>query len=331
MPVVAGTALIGHTLERQLQLQSAPAWTADPKHLAAAREATGYLGFECLLKYRPVLIDVADYITGKVPAMQEGYSGLQRDLDAGGMPSELFLQKPAAAALLKAVLKDSSCMVGNHQKGLLAQRSTLLSVKQELIDGSMLWNSLQPVCNQSAHEYGSCLRPVLQDIFQRAAEQLLAQLLGPAASPNQQQQQLQYLQSLLNDNLLQLQEPFIAAATELVVDWSEDGKSLPQLLNAQIKDLLEQVLVQVQATAMKIAAQAVYNTVRNSPGAQAADAVLQQEAGLDLETACHMLFSKHPGSGPAKWCERHLHDYERKLFWEDNACLIRQTLYLAKR
>jgi hypothetical protein len=97
VPVVAGTALVGHTLERLLQLQRAPPWAADPQHLAAARAATAYLGYEALM-YRPVLIDVKDWYSRKVSAKVEEHKGLARALGADGGPPESPLRTPAATA-----------------------------------------------------------------------------------------------------------------------------------------------------------------------------------------------------------------------------------------
>jgi hypothetical protein len=182
-----------------------------------------------------------------------------------------------------------------------------------------------------AQEYGDFLHPVLQSIFQCAAEQLSAQQWGAAAGSSEQQQ-LRQLQLLVSGGLLRLQEPFVGTTTELMLAWTEDGHSVSQLANARIKGMLEQLLGQVQATSMELAAQAVYNRARNSPSAQTAEAVLQQEVGLNLEKANLTLFSTTPGPGsiPAALCKVNLSVYMSELLWEGNVSELDQTWYLAK-
>jgi hypothetical protein len=59
--VVAGTVLVGHTLEYLLQQGQGPKWAEDAQHLAAACDAAGFPRFEHLL-WRPLLIDASEWV-----------------------------------------------------------------------------------------------------------------------------------------------------------------------------------------------------------------------------------------------------------------------------
>lgn len=73
--MLAGTPLIGHTLEYLLQQGQGPKLAADAQHLAAARDAGGFPRFQHLL-WRPLLLDALEWVQRELCEVEHSVSVL---------------------------------------------------------------------------------------------------------------------------------------------------------------------------------------------------------------------------------------------------------------
>ena len=370
VPVVAGKPLIGHTLERLLQQQRAPAWAANPQHLAAARAATNYLRFEQLL-LRPALVDAADWLEAEALASQQELAELQQGLDAAGKPAAPLLGTADTDEAFLSLLHYSDCLAAKAKQQLLAHKETRKLVKglqrARNQPGGMPASSMQQPSKRWVGQYRSWVYGVVASAAQQTAQhltsssssdgdsseqpsqlELLLQSIGEEATSHldaaasYNELHLQQLQLLLSNNLIRLKQCFLYQTSELLLGWDEAGKSLSEVANAQIEVLLKDLLPEVKRVATQQPAVLVAGIC--SSQSSSSDATegnykreteeKRKEAAAKLQQAgltVHAASQRLFGSIAELTCRPNLRLALRRLLFENHVSEEKQRRFLVKR
>jgi hypothetical protein len=369
VPVVAGTPLIGHTLERLLQQQRAPAWAANPQHLAAARAATNYLRFEQLL-LRPALVDAADWLEAEALASQQERAELQQGIDAAGKPAAPLLGSAAADAAFLTLLQESDCLAAKTKQQLLAHKETRKLVKglqrARNQPGGMPASSMQQPSKCWVGQYRTWVYGIVASAAQQTAQHLsssssddvsseqpsqldlLLQSIGEEAAAHldaaasYSELHLQQLQLLLSNNLIRLKQCFLYQTSQLLLAWDEAGKSLSEVANAQIEVLLKDLLPEVKRVATQQPAVLVAGIC--SSQSSSSDATegkynreteeKRKEAAAKLQQAgltVHAASQHLFGSIAELTCRPNLRLALRRLLFENHVSEEKQRRFLVKR
>lgn len=357
VPVVAGIFNIGHTLERLVQLQRAPAWTSNAQHLAAARAATSYLQFEHLLLWRPQLLDSLHWLQAEVSAKQQEAQQLQQELaaEAGGQPAPPLLRTAAADAAMLQLLADCGAL-----KTLAMLPALRHQVKQQLQNAATqsdreLYRGIQQPSVGWVKQYRTWLQDVLLRATTQAAEPLLPlptldgnsnnavlelsaaaqRLLSVvereskiSAAGSYAERQLQLLQIILSNSLTCLRQPFIRSAVDQLLAWDAGGQSLAQAAAGKTQQLQQELLPSVQEAAAQLLAGVLDLRLGDSQaGSSAAAAVAAiQQAGGNVRTAGPQVFNKVAELA----CREPLALCLRQLFFENNIKPKNQQNYMCK-
>jgi hypothetical protein len=355
VPVVAGTFNIGHTLERLIELQQAPAWASNSQHLAGARAATSYLQFEYLLVWRPQLLDSLHWLEAEASANQQEVQQLQQELsaEAGGQPAPPLLRTAAADAAMLRLLADCGAL-----KTLATLPALRHQVKQQLQNAATqcdrdLYRGIQQPSVSWVKQYRTWLQNVLLHATTQAAEPLLPvhtlegnstvlvlsqegrRLVSAAereakigATSSYAERQLQLLQIILSNDLTCLRQPFIRSAVDQLLAWEAGGQSLAQAAAGKTQQLQQELLPSVQEAAAQLLAGVLDLRLADSqPGSSAAAAVAAiQQAGGNVRTAGPQLFKKVAELA----CREPLAFCLRQLLFENNVKTKNQQHYMCK-